>query len=675
MKTFNTKFTSIQNLETFITTHDIPSCSDILLQIFTGHCDEDFISALVQDIKQLLPQVKIIGSTTDGEIEDGIISEFETVLSFSLFEKTRVKTYFAQKADDCYDTAQNLISQFETDTKPRVAISFADGIDTNGEKYLNAFTAYDKDLIVAGGLAGDNANFAKTIIFTEKEVLTTGAIVALLYNDSLIVKTQANFGWQSVGKTLKITRVKDNTVYEIDGMSPVDVYAKYLGNDVTAQLPKTGIEFPLIMNRNGLEIARAVIGKNDNGSLVFAGNLLVGDRVKFGYGNVDAIIEGGNSVYNDIESTPSESLFIYSCMARKALMGQNIMTELKLLSTLAPLSGFFTYGEFFTNINASRNELMNQTMTILSLSESDTPNAVKKKKDESILYDNSSLTAKALTHLVAQTSMELEEINNSLEEKVKDELEKNKYKDQQMLQQSRMAQMGEMISMIAHQWRQPLGAIASTSIDLKMKLAFDSFDLDDDVQQKSCQDYFDKQLTSIEEYVQSLTTTIDDFRNFYKPNKEAKEVLIHAPIEKSISIIEASAKANGVEISTRFTSQKVMALYDSELMQVFLNIIKNAQDNFKEKGMKKGKIDIYTYDLDQSVCVEICDNGGGIPSSIMTKIFDPYFSTKDEKNGTGLGLYMSKTIIEEHHKGTLSVENRNDGVCFSIMIRGVADEK
>jgi len=674
MKTLNTQYNSQKELIEFIDKHDIRKHPKILLQVFTGNCDEGFIKGLLTFLTQLMPQIKIIGSTTDGEIHDEKVTEYATILSFSLFDKTEIKTYASPKVSDCYDTAQNLISQFERNQKARVAISFIDGIDTNGEKYLNAFTAYDKDLIVAGGLAGDNANFLKTIVFTEKEILTSGAVVALLYNDDLLVNTKANFGWQSIGKTLKITKAKDNVVYEIDGMSPVDLYAKYLGHDVMVQLPKTGIEFPLIMHRDGLEVARAVIGKNEDGSLVFAGNLSVGDRVKFGYGNVDAIIDGGSSVYNDIRESPSESLFIYSCMARKALMGKNITTELKLLSTIAPVSGFFTYGEFFTNVDASHNELMNQTMTILSLSERDTRNEVIKREEDHILYEDASLTAKALSHLVAQTSKELEEINNSLEEKVLDELQKNKFKDQQLLQQSRMAQMGEMISMIAHQWRQPLGAIASTSIDLKMKLAFENYDLNKKEQQKSCQDYFDKQLNSIEEYVQSLTTTIDDFRNFYKPNKEARKVLIHEPIQKSVSIIEASAKANGVEISTRFSSQKVLAVYDSELMQVFLNIIKNSQDNFKEKEIKAGKIDIFTYDNDEGVSVEICDNGGGIPTSIMMKIFDPYFSTKDEKNGTGLGLYMSKTIIEEHHQGKLAVQNKDDGVCFTIMIKGIGDE-
>ena len=298
----------------------------------------------------------------------------------------------------------------------------------------------------------------------------------------------------------------------------------------------------------------------------------------------------------------------------------------------------------------------------------------KKLYETILLKDKLKVLNEDLEGQVKNRTLELEVLNNSLEDKVQNEIAKNRDKDQQLLQQSRMAQMGEMISMIAHQWRQPLGAIAASSIDLKMKMAFSSFDLDKKEGQEECTTYFDEQLSHIEEYVQGLTTTIDDFRNFYKPNKEKKNITINEPIEKSLSIIQAAAKANGVDIMIDFQSQKTLSVHDSELMQVFLNIIKNSQDNFKEKGISEGKIHISTYDTPHSVNVEICDNGGGIPEAIMIKIFDPYFSTKEEKNGTGLGLYMSKTIIEEHHRGTLSAKNSNDGVCFTIMIEKEADE-
>ncbi len=262
-------------------------------------------------------------------------------------------------------------------------------------------------------------------------------------------------------------------------------------------------------------------------------------------------------------------------------------------------------------------------------------------------------------------TQELRVLNESLEKRVKEEIAKNIQTQQQMVQQSRLAQMGEMISMIAHQWRQPLSAISATSIDLRMKFMLDEYDIVNKPQNYAkCTAYFDGQLSSIEEYIQTLTVTIDDFRNFYKPDKESKIIQIQEPIQKALNIIKASIIANGVEVKETFNSTKEIDVYDSELMQVFLNILKNAQDNFKEKGTKNPQISIRTSDTKENIKIEFCDNGGGIPKSIAEKIFDPYFSTKDEKNGTGLGLYMSKTIIEEHHQGKLYLENRDAGVCF-----------
>ena len=131
-----------------------------------------------------------------------------------------------------------------------------------------------------------------------------------------------------------------------------------------------------------------------------------------------------------------------------------------------------------------------------------------------------------------------------------------------------------------------------------------------------------------------------------------------------------------IELIEEYNSKKAIEVFDSELMQVFLNILKNAQDNFREKvHIKKPSINIKTSDTQKGVLVEITDNGGGIPDYILVKIFDPYFSTKDEKEGTGLGLYMSKTIVEEHHSGKFYAKNIENGVCFFIELNDIIANK
>ena len=162
----------------------------------------------------------------------------------------------------------------------------------------------------------------------------------------------------------------------------------------------------------------------------------------------------------------------------------------------------------------------------------------------------------------------------------------------------------------------------------------------------------------------SLSKTIDDFRNFYKQNKESVIISLEDVSKKSLSIIKMSLMNNNINIIEEYNSDEKIELYDSEMMQVVLNILSNSQDILKEKTIKDPYIKITTEDRS----ISICDNGGGIAEDIIEKIFDPYFSTKSEKNGTGLGLYMSKTIVENHHNGKLSIENTDDGVCFTIKL-------
>ena len=239
-------------------------------------------------------------------------------------------------------------------------------------------------------------------------------------------------------------------------------------------------------------------------------------------------------------------------------------------------------------------------------------------------------------------------------------------KERLLIQQSRMAQMGEMLSMIAHQWRQPLGAISSAIFGIQTKLATGKYDHEES--NEKLYKYLNTKHKRINEYVQFLSTTIDDFRNFFKPNKKKEFVMFESPIERALQIVEGSLEAKGIEVGYAFNVNKRVDMFQNELMQVILNILKNSEDNFLERETKEPKIRIETHNKSAHYEIIISDNGGGIPDYIIGKVFDPYFSTKDDKNGSGLGLYMSKVMIEEHSGGLLRVENIKDGVAFNILI-------
>jgi len=249
--------------------------------------------------------------------------------------------------------------------------------------------------------------------------------------------------------------------------------------------------------------------------------------------------------------------------------------------------------------------------------------------------------------------------NIILEEKIKEAIDKNNLQNQQMIQQSRLAQMGEMLSMIAHQWRQPLSAISARIGSLSLQLMMHK-DIDKDI--------LKKELEKIDEYTHHLSNTIDDFRNFFKNNKQFETTTIENVVQSTLDIIQVSIENHNIQLITDYRCNKQFDLLSNELKQVILNILKNAQDVLVEKKIQNPQIIIKSIcnDNQKYPILYIKDNGGGIANDIINKIFDPYFSTKTEKNGTGLGLYMSKTIIQEHCGGNLTVRNNAQGAVFKI---------
>ena len=289
-----------------------------------------------------------------------------------------------------------------------------------------------------------------------------------------------------------------------------------------------------------------------------------------------------------------------------------------------------------------------------------------------IIRDNDGKVIEFLGYIVEIT--ELKEYENSLEQLVDTKTKENMKQLEILQQQTRLAQMGEMISMIAHQWRQPLGSISSVVIGIQVDLMSGMYNFKVQKDRDEFLKFLDKKFNKINTYVQFLSATVDDFRNFFKPNKGKEMVSLTTPIKKALAIVKSSMKNKNIDVNTDFKTDDELLLYQNELMQVILNILKNSEDNFLEKKILNPKINIITKKINNKYIISISDNGGGIKEEILSKIFDPYFSTKDEKNGTGLGLYMSKIMIEEHNKGSLSVKNVDNVDCYQENCTGVCFE-
>jgi signal transduction histidine kinase len=236
-------------------------------------------------------------------------------------------------------------------------------------------------------------------------------------------------------------------------------------------------------------------------------------------------------------------------------------------------------------------------------------------------------------------------------------VEENKQKDSMILQQNKLAIMGEMMAMIAHQWRQPLAAISTSAQGIAFKKNLGVL----------TDTYMNEQIDSIKSLSLHMSQTITDFSNFFKPEKDKQDINLKEVIQKSIKIVSTTIKNNSIGVSVDCPEDINFMVYKGEFQQVLINIITNAKDALIENRLNDRKIDIKASLDNKYMSLFISDNAGGIPEDIISKIFEPYFSTKS-KNGTGLGLYMSKIIIEEHLNGRLEVKNVGNGASFLIKI-------
>jgi signal transduction histidine kinase len=262
---------------------------------------------------------------------------------------------------------------------------------------------------------------------------------------------------------------------------------------------------------------------------------------------------------------------------------------------------------------------------------------------------------KKLSKQIETKREELSRLNSVLEEKLHDEVVKSQIKDKELLSKAKQAQMGEMISVIAHQWKQPLSTIYAIS-----SASLYSMDNKKFTEQRAKENFKD-----IDSTIHFLAETIDEFRNFFNPQKEQNRFYVSEIIDKVEEIIRGSYIGANIKLEQNIDDIEIQN-YKNEIIHVLLNICNNAKDAIVENSIQNPKVSIdVTHDKD-ILKIEISDNGGGIDSSVIDKIFEPYVSTKSESSGTGLGLYLCKKIIDDKCAGKLYAKNSDIGAIFVV---------
>ena len=273
----------------------------------------------------------------------------------------------------------------------------------------------------------------------------------------------------------------------------------------------------------------------------------------------------------------------------------------------------------------------------------------KEKKDASAMQEK--------TEQLKIATEKLEKLNNNLEKEIQKEVEKNAKNQLILLEKNRLAQMGEMIENIAHQWRQPLCEINSLVLLIDQKLS----------QQNICDDAIETNLSGIESLTYHMSKTIDNFKNFFNPQKEQEQFFLNEAIQQALLIVKGTLEHNYINVKTTVSKELQCKSYSQALQEVLLVIINNARDALIQQKITQPEIHIKVKKLQEVYVLIISDNAKGIPKAYLGKIFEPYFTTKHKKQGTGIGLYMAKTIVEEALKGKLLVKNTKKGASFRII--------
>ena len=406
MKAFNYIYKTDQGLKSFFRENLRSPSKNILVQLFCGTVDVSLVQDILRQIALIVPDAKVVGASTAGEIVNGTMQQGSIVVSCSVFDHTRIDT--SHVPDTSYQSGELLVSQLVNE-ETKALICFSESLKSDPEAFLRGISSGNQTIPVIGGSAGDNNCFEKTYIIEGSQIYSSGVVVAALSGSRLHVGNAYSLNWLPIGQEFVVTKAIGNRVYEIDHTPIMEICRQYLGEDTIQSLPASIIEFPLLKSVERLPVARAIVAVHDDGSFQYAGNLQEGDRVRFAVGNIDAVLNGALKLQQDVAAYPAEAIFIYSCTVRKLFLQDQIETEFRLLNDIAPTSGFFTYGEFYHT--KTTNQVLNVTTTVLALSESPQPVSF-----ETQVVKSKGSAVKTLTHLVNATQLELEKNINFLDQ-------------------------------------------------------------------------------------------------------------------------------------------------------------------------------------------------------------------------------------------------------------------
>jgi anti-sigma regulatory factor (Ser/Thr protein kinase) len=628
MKTYNYTFKNDEFIDK-IDYEIFQNKKNILIQIFSGE-GKSTLQSLSQILKENIPQSICIGTTTDGEIQGAVISTRHSVISISIYEETTLEAYLIE-GNNCFQNGFDIAKKV-TKSNTKLLITFTCGVGTNAEEYLKGIEKYDNSIIVCGGMAGDNGLFQETSICLGTQVISQGFVAISLNSDILKVNNGRKFDWIPIGLEHTIDKVEGNRIYSISGMLPSEFYKKYLGESIAQT------EFPLIVERNGIPTARAVLKQHKDGSLSCGGNLIEGDIVKLSFGDAEAIMSNSLSSFDNISSYPIETFYIYSCMARRRYMRDLIKVETQPFADVAPTSGFFSYAEFFHK--DGHNELLNQTLTMVALSEKKEKCNITKLGNKKYVKDNKETsfakTLKSLTHLIQKSTNDYQEQSVIL-------------KNEKIYSQNLLSSQKQFLKYAVHETNTPLSVIMGN------------------IELYEMENGKNKYVTNIEIALKNVCSIYDDLS--YLVKKDQIEYPKHTLdlgdfVRSRVDFFSTVAQRVNSQFIFDIPSSEMIILFNESQLQ---RIVDNTLTNAIKYSHENENIYIILEQKKEDYSLLIASHSKMIQEP--EKIFEEYYREEKSKDGFGLGLNLVKRICTEENV-TIEVQSDKDKTSFQYIFKG-----
>ena len=660
--------------------HKLKNSAKLLIEINFSNSDKDELKTLLKNLEKKFSKATIVGMQSFTSFINHRVTDLNTqpIISIMEFETSNISSLVIDlnkshiKGEEQKPDFLLLEKYLQSDTKAIEILSSYN--ECNTAVYMNELgQAFGHLKIFGGGATNTEYNSKNTFVFHNGSIYKKALILIFMHGENLNVELFQSFDWKPISKKKKITKIEKGSILTIDKSPALDIYKKYFPN--IEEDPSVFLQVPLYITKNNISYTANILESDFLTQSVSSAQVLKeGDVVQLSIGNYNAMMNRIQEIYNFLSTTPAQALWIGACISYEYGFRIPIIHYLSNIKSNNHIFGYSTIQEYFNTENEPHTS-HNHTFIMAAISESSssyitlkeytekniTPFEVANKNLYSIMHKTANelnLLTENLENMVNQRTKQLETLNQELQIKINNAVRKEKRQNAVMNQQSRLASMGEILENIAHQWRQPLNTVSWIMNDTLIKAKLGKSDEID----------LEKLAKKVNNSIQFLSETIEDFRRFVDHSDLAQTFNIKKTIESTIMLIKETLVKSNIQIELDCPEGIKYKGFENDFKHVIMNLINNARDAFEERKITDGLIFIRVYHEKEILVIAVRDNAGGISKPILKNIWEPYFTTKHKTKGTGLGLYMSKNMIERVQGTIEAISIMNKKTTFIIRL-------